>query len=254
MGLFRRNELSISLAHVFTLDFETTGVEAKTCDPVEVAIYNGSTNQFFQQLIKPPVHIPPETSAVHHITDDDVEFEASWSDVRAFLENWLRDRCETATPVIVAHNAEYEKGVLLRPGQTFIPLQWICTYKCALRIWPEAPSHKNEVLRYWLKLGTMRGRKADQAPHSAMHDVVVTYSILTKLLEHATMEQLIEWTEQPAKLPKMPMGKHFGQAWDTIPAPYLEWCLKQADMREDVKHAAKEELTRRRTNATGRSG
>jgi exodeoxyribonuclease X len=87
-----------------------------------------------------------------------------------------------------------------------------------------------------------------------MHDAVVTYSILTKLLEHATMEQLIEWTEQPAKLPKMPMGKHFGQAWDTIPAPYLEWCLKQADMREDVKHAAKEELTRRRTNATGRSG
>ena len=245
--------MPIQLTHAFTLDFETTGIDPKTCDPVEVAIYNGRTGQFFQQLIKPPVPIPPETSAVHHITDDDVEFEATWSDVRTFLQGWLRDRCEDATPVLVAHNADYEKGVLLRPNQEFIPVQWVCTYKCALHIWPDAPSHKNEVLRYWLKLGTARGRKADQAPHSALHDAVVTDSLLTELLKHATIEQLIEWTEQPAKLPKMPMGKHFGQTWDTIPAPYLDWILKQADMREDVKHAAKEELTRRRSGATGKS-
>src|SRR5262245_25865334 len=27
---------------------------------------------------------------------------------------------------------------------------WLCTYKSALRAWPDAPRHSNSVLRYWL--------------------------------------------------------------------------------------------------------
>jgi exodeoxyribonuclease X len=66
------------------------------------------------------------------------------------------------------------------------------------------------------------------------------------MLEHATIEQLVQWTELPAKLPYMPMGKHFKQPWSEVPAGYLNWCLQQADMREDVKYCAKEELDRRK--------
>lgn len=131
-------------------------------------------------------------------------------------------------------------------GDDFVPVLWVCTYKCSLRVWPDAPAHRNEVLRYHLKLGDDRGRQHNHSTHNALHDAKVTFGIFEELLKYATLGQLIEWTEQPAKLPKMPMGKHYGQTWDTIPGQYLQWCCNQADMREDVKHCAKEELQRRR--------
>jgi len=230
---------------LWTIDFETTGLDPKTCHPVEVALYK--PNLPWERLIKPPIPIPPETSAIHHITDEDVVDAMDWPHVKdttwAAIEG-------TPLPILVAHNAAYEKDVL----RQFTPVIWICTYKCALRVWPDAPAHKNEVLRYWLKLGDNLGRRGSQAAHSALHDCKVTYLILQKLLEHATIEQLVEWTEQPAQLPKMPLGKHFGQKWDTIPAPYLDWIVKQVDMREDVKACAQSELSRRKSNyATHRS-
>ncbi len=240
--------MSIDIQNVYAIDFETTGVDPKTCEPLEVAIYS-SLNYSMSQLIKPSGAIPAETSAIHHIVAEDVEFEASWSDVRAFIQQELLKRSNGVVPVLVAHNADYEKAIISRGDIPFIPVQWICTYKCALRVWPDAPSHKNEVLRYWLKLGSNRGRKIIQTPHSALHDAIVTYLLFTELSGRATLEQLIEWTEEPANIPRVPMGKHFGQKWEEVPAPYLDWCVKQIDMRDDVKHAAKKELARRRTNA-----
>lgn len=232
---------------IFTIDFETTGVDAKTCEPVEVAMVADGFE--FESFIKPNNPIPPETSAIHHITDEDVDGHPSWNSVRNQLAYYVEAATSTGNPipVLVAHNAEYEKAILLRPDDGDFPaVLWICTYKCALRIWPDAPGHKNEVLRYWLKLGDARGRNSNQRPHSALHDTKVTFLLLQALLEHATIEQLIEWSDLPAKLPRMPMGKHFGQTWDTVPGPYLQWCINQADMREDVKFCAREELLRRK--------
>ncbi len=233
--------------NIFTIDFETTGVDSKVCHPVEVAVYGES--MVFDLFIKPPESIPPETSAVHHIIDEDVELADGWMLVRGKLVEKFTTHAGEKLPILVAHNAEYEKNILLRKYegvQDFPPVIWICTYKCALRIWPNAPAHKNEVLRYWLKLGNDRGRHSDQQPHSALHDAKVTYLILQELLKHATLDDLVQWTELPAKLPYMPMGKHFKQSWDSIPANYLQWCCSQADMREDVKYCAQEELNRRR--------
>ncbi len=242
--------------NIFTIDFETTGVDSKTCHPVEVAVYGANTE--ISIFIKPPEPIPPETSAVHHIIDNDVMHSDDWMTVRGKLVEFFTTHAGEHLPILVAHNAEYEKNILLRKYpdvEDFPPVLWICTYKCALRVWPNAPSHKNEVLRYWLELGDDRGRYATQQPHSALHDTRVTYLILQELLNHATLDELVEWTELPAKLPYMPMGKHFKQPWDTIPAQYLQWCCNQVDMREDVKFCAKEELERRRKgNATNRSG
>jgi exodeoxyribonuclease X len=251
---------------IFTIDFETTGVDAKTAEPVEVAIADVSYDECFSmsRLIKPTIPIPPETSAIHHITDEDVEYEECWSTVRSYLIRTILDynkrfvdHTGTMLPILVAHNAQYERDILAQKvgnEPPFPPVIWICTYKCALRIWPDAPNHKNEGLRYWLKLGDNRGRSGKQNPHSAMHDAQVTKLLLLEMLKHATLEELVQWTEEPTRLPKMPMGKHFGQAWDTIPAPYLQWCIAQADMREDVVGCAKLELTRRKESAAKRSG
>lgn len=247
------------MENIYTIDFETTGVDPKTCEPVEVAMFSPGVEEF-SWFIKPNNPIPAETSAVHHIVDSDVADSPAWYEVRSTLSHNLTTT-SGKLPILVAHNAEYEKTILLKDveGSTgFPPVIWICTYKCALRVWPDAPAHRNEVLRYWLKLSSPApalGRLGSaQQPHSALHDCKVTYAILTELLKHATLEQLVEWSELPAKLPSMPMGKHYKQSWDTIPGPYLQWCISQTDMREDVKYCAKEELERRKkANATQRS-
>lgn len=242
------------MQRIYTIDFETTGVDPTTCHPVEVALYG--VDRIYHSLIRPPCKIPVETSAIHHIIDSDVEFSPDWEYVRRVLIEILSDGTDKGLPILVAHNASYEQAILNKPieAQELPAVLWICTYKCALRVWPDAPSHKNEVLRYWLGIGDDLGRDSHQLPHSAEHDARITFGILQALLKHANIEQLVEWTELPAKLPRMPMGKHFGQAWDTIPGPYLQWCISQADMREDVKACAKEELDRRKKgNATQRS-
>lgn len=230
----------MDIHNCYTIDFETTDVDPKKCEAVEFACVSGAGS--FSFFIKPNNPIPPETSAIHHITDADVAHADSWDAHKRSLSNYFTTSPGAPLPILVAHNAEYERTIL----GDFVPVLWICTYKCALRIWPEAPAHKNEVLRYWLGLGDDRGRNANQHPHSALHDAKVTYLLLQELLKHATLQQLIEWTELPAKLPYMPMGKHYKQKWEEIPGPYLQWCINTADMREDVKYCCAEELRRRK--------
>lgn len=225
-----------------TIDFETTDKDAKIAHPVEFAIYTDDAT--FVEFIKPPIPIPAETSAVHHIVDDDVRYSRSWEQVKPDIRN-IVDAMDCK--ILVAHNAEYEQNIL---KEGFEDVQWVCTYKCALVIWPDAPAHKNEVLRYWLNLPDL-GRKFGQIAHSALHDCKVTHQILGRMLELHSIEELILWSSQPKKFPKIPFGKHAGMKWEAIPGDYLGWICKQVDMDKDIIYCARLELDRRRmANAT----
>lgn len=245
---------------IFTLDFETDRLDAQTAHAVEVGLASPEDGAYaWQSLVRLPegVELPPEVSAVHHIIAEDLDFAPSWSEVLAKLraEVFLPDGSLADHVVLAAHNADYERGVL-RDEKDLLYLPWICTYKVALRLWPDAPSHKNEGLRYWLKIG-QRGRQGPKEAHSALHDARVTAGILSCALDAMTLTmtrenaiaEMIAWTREPARLPRCPLGKHVGQAWDTIPASYLQWMVGVPDMREDAKHCARVELERRKSHA-----
>lgn len=227
----------------YILDFETTDKDPLKALPVELAYIRSGTVFAFEILINPGIPIPPETSAIHHITDDDVVGAPGWGDVQASFCDDVSFSSESGQVILIAHNASYEQGILR--NATFDPaVDWICTYKAAMRIWPNAPSFSNEGLRYWLKLGGL-GRKYNQGTHSALHDCKVTELIYQELLKHTTNEEMIAWQKEPAKLPKIPFGKHRGLTWDKVPTDYLQWSLAQADMDESVKACSKDELVRR---------
>lgn len=227
---------------LYVIDFETTDVDTKKAKPVEVSLRSTAeyAHKGYLTLINPGCDIPPETSAIHHICDDDVVDAPSWDEVKPLLADLVSLSDNIALPVLIAHNAKYDREIL---GE-FVPVQWICTYKCALRVWPDAPAHKNEVLRYWLQLPG-RGRTAEQSSHNAGHDTYVTKQIFLKLLEHATVEEMIRWTEEPAQIPRIPFGKHRGMKWSEIPGGYLEWLLRQSDMDADILACAKAEKSSR---------
>jgi exodeoxyribonuclease X len=232
----------------FTIDFETTDKDPHTCHPVEIAVCPND-GRFITMLIKPPIPIPAEVSAIHHITDDDVREAKTWEEIKPFLKELLEI---SGKPILVAHNASYEQGVM----KGLVDADWICTYKVALILHPDAPSHKNEVLRYHLGLSRL-GRAYPQNAHNALHDTIVTQELLFFLIgkfkemhPHASMEftlnQFIAWSKEPARLSKMPFGKHAGLKWDMIPGDYLGWILQQREMDESVRHCAQNELTRRK--------
>lgn len=227
----------------YIIDFETTDKDPLKALPVELAYIRSGTPLAYEILINPGIPIPPETSAIHHITDEDVVGAPGWGDVQGSLIDDIGYACNSGTVILVAHNATYEQGILR--NATFSPaVDWICTYKAAMRVWPDAPSFSNEGLRYWLKLGGL-GRRYNQGTHSALHDCKVTELLYLELLKHATVEDMIEWQKVPAKLPKIPFGKHRGLTWDKVPTDYLQWSLAQADMDESVKACSKDELMRR---------
>lgn len=229
---------------IYSIDFETTNIDPKLAHAVEVGLFSAEYG-LQTSFIKPPIPIPPETSAIHHITDADVVDAESWG----ATQMKLRDLC-TGPTIFIAHNAKYEQDVL---KDTFngLDVKWICTYKCALRVWPDAPNHKNETLRYWLGLQFL-GRGWEQSAHSAGHDANVTYHIYIRLLQHASIKELVEWSSLPALLPKIMFGKHRGAKWSEVPADYLTWILKQADMDPDIKYNADLEMKRRRASAVTR--
>lgn len=216
------------------IDVETTGLSPTTDKIVEFCAFGPNFIQ--ASLINPTQDIPASVSAIHHITNSDVKDSPTWEvflpQVKQTLEAW-------GAKYLVAHNAKFDQSFV---GLSEYP--WICTYKCALRQWPDAPTHSNEGLKYWLKLDRC-GRSFSQQSHTALGDCLTTAAILHELLKYQTPETLLAWTSSPRELLKMPFGRYKGLKFTVIGADYLNWLITQPNMDEAVLAAAKKELATR---------
>lgn len=224
---------------VRVIDFETTGEDPASSDIIEVGwcdvMPDGTVCHAWNMLVQPSRPIEVEAMAVHHLTDDDVANGHS-------TEEWHAALLEDGPVAFVAHRSSFEASFW--PD---CPLPWICTYKAALRIWPDAPRHSNQVLRYWLGLDL--DSHLAMPPHRAGPDAYVTAHIFSRMLGQEgvnRLRRLLAWTREPGLLPRCNFGTHRGAAWPDVPAGYLEWMLKQSDMNEDALYSARTELLRRR--------
>ncbi len=225
------------------IDYETTGtnedadaeiIEAGSYDLVQSEDGAWQIGRPVHWLVKPSKPIPPQARAVHHISDDDVETAPT---LREIVDDFF-----DGSDICAAHNARFEEHFT-----PFKNLRWICTYKCALVVWPDAPSHGNQVLRYWLGLDNGEDFDAGRAmpSHRALPDAYVTAHLLRRLLDERTVDQLLTISRYPALLRKMNFGKHKGMSFADAPADYLEWIRDKSDMNEDTKFTAKYWLQKR---------
>jgi exodeoxyribonuclease X len=229
------------------IDLETTGLDADDevveVGAVDLYVDTGDIRNVASQIIRPCNSIPPDACAIHHITDDDVANAPSWSDVWPRIFNTDGNVNVIA---FAAHNAKFERKLL--GDDLFQGRPIICTLKCALRLWPDAPDHKNQTLRYWRNLPVDRLRAFP--PHRALPDAYVTAHILRDLLNGSSVDDLICWSNQPSLLPKVNFGKHRGLRWAEVPDGYLEWLIfKSWHDDEDVIHTAKTILANRKASA-----
>lgn len=218
------------------IDCEATGLDLQHDRPVEVAVVllypDGHYDRAYETLINPKMPIPPVASAIHHLVDADVSEAPTFDRVRPRLLE-LGQAC-------AAHNAPQDRS-LLELANDGKP--WICTWRLAMHLWPDAPAHGCQVLRYWLDLEVPEAKGLPA--HRAMADALVTASLLRRALDeiHArgleihTPEALARWIARPAELVHIPFGRHRGKRWADMDVGFLEWVLAR-DFSADVQHTA----------------
>jgi len=109
------------------LDTETTGLD--DAEIVDIAIINHLGEVLLDTLVKPRNPIPPEASAVHGITDEDVLNAPSWVEIAPRVQDIIQDK------VLVIYNVSFDRKMLYR-SMTYagmegiewfdIPAVWLC--------------------------------------------------------------------------------------------------------------------------------
>ncbi|MBV9141279.1 MAG: 3'-5' exonuclease [Pseudonocardiales bacterium] len=162
-----------SLRYV-VVDVEGNGQQPP--DLVELAvvpIVNGEVGEPTSWLVKPERSITYFATRIHGLTNDDV------AEAPAFAEIADEVRAVLDVPVLIAHNAHVDVGVLRRQLGTWECPEVFDTLKFARRLLPNQVSYKLEVLTEAFKLA--EGLPDGLSPHRATYDVLVTAWLFVRL-------------------------------------------------------------------------
>ena len=230
--------------HIHVIDVETTGLDPETDRIVEIAAVTVSLlprphveTLSLDSLVNPGVPIGPVAQSIHHIGDEMVAGAPRYEALIPRLGELAR------SGPFAAHRAPFDRAF------TRSRRPWICTFRLARHLWPEAPSHANQVLRYYLGL-EVEERMAGEAgivPHRAAGDALVSAALLVKALRHAPegadpSTWALDLSAQPALLPVATFGKHKGEHWADVPPDYIQYMAGQPLDDEDLVHTLRSAL------------
>lgn len=224
------------------VDCESTGLDPKTDALVEIATVATSIDNHLQgmwaTLVYPGRDIPPEASAIHGITYDDVWLAPSTDQALHGLADFV-SRFVPFTPT--GHNFTFDYGFLTADPKSLnvFDERGLCTKRLAMKLWPGYPSYKNQALRYRRKLVI----ESFVPAHRALGDALVTAALLIEELTsnefRATgiedVAALIEYCDAPILLELMPFGRHKGEPIAKLPRGYIDWCLRLPDLSSDMR-------------------
>jgi len=210
-------------------DTETTGNTEKDflC---QIAYKNG--NESFVDLYKPPVKIPPETSAIHHITNKMVLDKPSFRESGDLPK--IKKLFEDEDSIVVAHNAPFDLLMIKKEG--IEPKKFICTLRLARHLDKEEKIERYNLqyLRYLLEI------EIDATAHDAMGDVLVLEQLYERLKkkiieqenfsENEAIEKMVEISSHPLLFRTFNFGKYLGKKIEDVLATdrgYLGWLLTQ---------------------------
>jgi exodeoxyribonuclease X len=226
------------------IDFETNGfappaevLELGVCDLTASPEGEWTVGLPRSELFSIGAPLDPQARATHHIRPEEIADKPPYLPSAAIARN---------VDALVAHNWSFEGQWLTEAVLGAVHV--LCTYKASLRVWPDAPSHSNGALRYWLEdQGLIAPAwSITQPAHRAGPDAYVTAWILKALLTRVTGREMIAWTKEPPLLPTCPIGEKWrGKKWSEVDGGFLTWMLRQQDMDAGLKWNARRELDRR---------
>lgn len=177
-------------APISVIDFETTGVDAWSCEPVEVAIVQtrlglDEPKLVYRMLIRTQAPVPAEATKVHGITDE--QLAANGRDASAVardIHSWTRDR------VICAYNLAYDWPILNRmvSGVGWKPVAF--THGLDPMIWYR--QLRGKFSGKLVDACSEHGVPFDGEAHSAAADAMATAKLIPVLLGELARSGLIE--------------------------------------------------------------
>jgi len=227
------------------VDFETTSESPDSGVVIESGCWNYRVEDgeiwHHETCLWMADSIPPDNRAIHHISLEMVQegaYGSNYFDGDSFALAAEMDGIDCWA----AHNASFEVSF-------FTPRQpMICTYKSALRAWPDLKSHSNGAVFYWLlDEGKIQPDMSLALPaHRAGPDAYATAWILKALFDTGlTGAQMVKWSKEPALLPRCPIGEHRGKPWPEVDGGFIKWILGKPDMGADIRFCAQKEWDRR---------
>lgn len=242
------NELASSCV---VLDTETTDIDVNQAEIVEIAYttsFNTSNCDVEVNRFRPIKPIPPEASAIHHITTRMVKNEPTFSQAADLIGNITSQ----GPRFYIAHNSDYDKKVLVasckRDGldslsKDFEGTPWICTWRLAkavLGIDYSKFQYNLSYLRYALNLEV----SDELGAHDGFSDVTVCAKLFEMLVEIAYMDkkiypdqdlgdQLYNLCWAPKKVETWPFGKYKGQKLADIPTDFYMWAIENIDLLKE---------------------
>lgn len=214
---------------IIFFDTETTGNTEKDV-LCQIAYKTGE--ETFSALYNPAIKIPPEASAVHHITNKMV------ADKKTFTESGDKEKIknlfEDKDNVAVAHNATFD--IMMFKKEDIEIKSFICTLRIARELDVDGviERYNLQYLRYLLEI------EVEATAHDALGDVMVLEQLFARLQkkimdtngvdENGAIEKMIEISSHPSLLRNFGFGKYIGKKISEvaqIDKGYLEWLLKQ---------------------------
>lgn len=221
---------------IIFLDTETTGNEPKKDFLCQLAYK--TDNETFCELYKPPIPIPPEASAVTHITNKHVINKPAFKDSPEYKK--IKSLLEDENSVMVAHNNKFDFEIL--KNEDIIPANTICTLRVARALDKNnvIPQYRLQFLRYYLDI------EIEATAHDALGDVLVLEKLFERLLdkimkedgvnEVEALEKMIEISSRPSLMNMFNFGKYNGKTVEEvskIDRGYLDWMLNQKEQNPD---------------------
>lgn len=94
------------------MDTETTGLSSEDV-VIEIGVVNLAGEVLFESFVKPPIPIPPDSIAVHGITEEMVANALSWKDL------WEELRGVLAGRFVGIYNAEFDLRMMKQTHQRY---------------------------------------------------------------------------------------------------------------------------------------
>lgn len=227
---------------IIFFDTETTGNEPKKDFVCQLAYK--TIDATFNELYKPSIPIPPEASAITHITNKMVAEKPSFQESENYKN--IKKLFEDPNSVVVAHNAKFDLAIIDK--ENIKPANFICTLRVARALDKDniIPQYKLQYLRYYLDIDI------EASAHDALGDVLVLEKLYERLLakimkdpacagmencnEDQAIEKMIEISSKPSLMNLFNFGKHNGKTVQEVAnmdRGYLEWMLAQKEQNPD---------------------
>ena len=167
----------VSLSAI-AFDTETTGLDTTRARIIQIGAVKISkgridANQSFQQLVNPGEPIPPASTAIHGIYDDDVVSAGSFVAIKADFDSWCRDA------VMIGYSSGFDLAMFKREHQ-LVGLDWSAPRTLDVRylvniVALNLPDYSLDTIAAWLGV-EIHDR------HSALGDAITTANIFLALI------------------------------------------------------------------------